>query len=155
MTAFTVLNLSIEWLAKIATDLRASGDAFLAATTPEEKEKIKINNKTLADKRNELEKKEAELIDQMAKQSVDVENKKAQKFMSNYRARKDAEKNIKPLQSKPTSTPNSPKPDEKPKNKTLPEIPKKEKPSDTPDDDVINESILGRIKTLMNKMKYL
>ena len=65
---------------------------------------------------------------------------------------KDAEKNIKPLQSKPTSTPNSPKPDDKPKNKTLPEIPKKEKPSDAPDDDVINESILGRIKTLMNKI---
>ena len=86
-------------LAKIATDLRASGDAFLAATTPEEKEKIKINNKTLADKRNELEKKEAELIDQMAKQSVDVENKKAQKFMSNYRARKDEEKNKKMLEA--------------------------------------------------------
>lgn len=142
-------------LSKVAADLKASGEAFSAATTPEEKEKIKIDNKNLSNRRNELEKKEAELIDQMAKQSVDVENKKAQKFMSNYRARKDAEKNIKPLQSKPTPIPNTPKSDEKPKNKTLPEIPKKEKPSDTPDDNAINESVLGRIKTLMNKMKYL
>ena len=142
-------------LSKLVDDIKASGNSFIAATTPEEKAKIKKINNDLVARRNELEKKEAELIDQMAKQSVDVENKKAQKFMSNYRARKDAEKNNKPLQSKPTAKPQEPTGEKPQKNNTLPEIPKKQKPSDTPDDNAINESILGRIKNLMNKMNYL
>jgi hypothetical protein len=142
-------------LSKLADEIKASGDSFIAATTPEEKAKIKKINNDLVARRNELEKKEAELIDQMAKQSIDVENKKAQKFMSNYRARKDAEKNNKPLQSKPTVKPEEPTVEKPQKNNTLPEIPKKQKPSDTPDDNAINESVLGRIKNLMNKMNYL
>ncbi len=142
-------------LSKLVDDIRSSGQSFSAATTPEEKEKFKKINNDLVARRNELEKKEAELIDQMAQQGVGAENVKVSKWLSNNRARKESEKNIKPLQSKPSQTPNEPKTDNKTNNKTLPEIPKKQKPSETPDDNAINESILGRIKTLMNKMNYL
>jgi len=142
-------------LSKLVDDIRSSGQSFSTATTPEEKEKFKKINNDLVARRNELEKKEAELIDQMAQQGVGAENVKVSKWLSNNRARKESEKNIKPLQSKPSQTPNEPKTDNKTNNKTLPEIPKKQKPSETPDDNAINESVLGRIKTLMNKMNYL
>lgn len=142
-------------LSKLADEIKSSGKSFSMATTPEEKEKFKKINNDLVAKRNELEKQEADLIDQMAKQSVGAENKKVQKFLSNNRARKDGEKNAVPLQSKPTATPEKSSIEKTTKNTTLPEIPKKQKPSDTPDENAINESVLGRIKKLMNKMNYL
>lgn len=120
-------------LASVISDMKSNNEKYQSVKTdPVEAKKYIDILKTLTIKKKELEKKSDDLVDQMSKASVSVDNVKAQKFMSANAARKNEPET------------------------TLPEIPKIEKPNKSPEDndsETINENFLKRIKLLMNKIQ--
>ena len=118
-------------LASVVSDMKTNNEKYQSVKNDPIQAKQYIDIlKDLTAKKKELEKQSDELVDQMSKASVSVDDTKAQKFMSANSARK-----------------NEPE-------VSLPEIPKKEKPGKTPEDEVenLNEGFLKRIKQLMTRI---
>jgi hypothetical protein len=118
-------------LASVVADMKTNNEKYQALKNdPIEAKKYIDILKDLTAKKKDLEKKSDDLVDQLSKSSVSVDNVKAQKFMSANAAR------------------------EKEPEMGLPEIPKIEKPTKTPEDDPenLNEGFLKRIKQLMTRI---
>jgi hypothetical protein len=118
-------------LATVVKDMKTNNEKYQSLKNDPQQAKQYLDIlKDLTTKKKDLEKKSDDLVDQMSKASVSIDNVKAQKFMSANAARQ-----------------------KEPETK-LPEIPKIEKPAKTPEEepDNLNEGFLKRIKQLMTRI---
>jgi len=118
-------------LSKVDSEMKSNNEKYQQLKNTPEGGKEYLNKlKELTPKKKELEKRLNDLVDLFAQSAVSQKNVAVQKYLS-------------AKSRKPTDT--------------LPEIPKKEKPAPTPEDEkeALNESFLNRIKKLINKMEYI
>lgn len=120
--------------------------------TPEETKFVE-QLKVLGDDKKKLLKKIADTITSIGQDMQPEDKVKVNNFTRRVSAKKNDPETLIPLPtSKPSKKPNEKDQESKVKDKKLPEVPKKEKPSDDPDDNRydLNENFVNRVKKLIS-----
>ncbi len=120
--------------------------------TPEEKKFIE-QLKVLGDKKKALLNKIADTITNIGKDVKPEDKPKINAFTRRVSAKKNDPETLIPLPTeKPSKTPNQKDQTPEVKDKKLPQVPKKEKPTDDPEDNRydLNENFVNRVKKLIS-----
>lgn len=140
-------------LANLENEIQTALDSYKENKGTPEETKFVEQLKVLGDDKKKLLKKIADTITSIG-QDIQPEDKvKVNNFTRRVSAKKNDPETLIPLPtSKPPKKPNEKDRESEVKDKKLPEVPKKEKPSDNPDDNRydLNENFVNRVKKLIS-----
>lgn len=137
----------------IEKDIKTNLDGYKANKGKPEEKKFIEQLKVLGDKKKELLNKVADTISNIGQDVKPEDKAKISNFTRRVSAKKNDPETLVPMPTeKPPKKPNQKDQEPEPKDKKLPEVPKKEKPNKEPDDNRydLNEGYVNRIKKLIS-----
>lgn len=140
-------------LETIEKDIKTNLDAYKANKGKPEETKYIQQLKDLNNKKDDLLNKIADTIANIGQDVKPEDKTKINNFTRRVSAKKKDPETLIPMPSeKPSKKPNQKDQEPEAKEKKLPEIPKKEKPTDKPDDNRydLNENFVNRVKKLIS-----
>jgi hypothetical protein len=140
-------------LATLETEIQTALDSYKENKGTPEETKFIEQLRVLGDDKKKLLKKIADTISSIGQDMQPEDKVKVNNFTRRVSAKKNDPETLIPLPSeKPTKKPNQKDQTPEVKDKKLPEVPKKDKPSDDPDDNRydLNENFVNRVKKLIS-----